>query len=133
MSAAAENADCVYACIAVLAGLYGLLALRMSMFRLAGSPGEAKPNSPLNRFSEVQLLTAEWIPVGAVLALALVQKGALPAFYRDCLFGTFTVARVTFAAAKLGFIPGLGFPLGVASMVSCYLATFGMAGALVAV
>jgi hypothetical protein len=94
-----DDGACVYACVGVLLLQYGLMALRMSMYRLAGSPGEGKPNSPLNRFSELQLLHAEWAPVGAILGLALLHQGKLPPFYRDCLIGSFALSRVAFTTA----------------------------------
>ena len=128
---APEGSECVFACIGTLFLLYVALAFRMSLYRLAGSPGEDKPNSPLNRFYEVQMLTAEWVPVGAILALALLYKGTLPSFYIDCLVGSFTLSRILFAAAALRYIPI--FAVRVVAMSTCYLVTIAMAAALVAV
>ena len=116
---------CVYACIGVLTALYGLLALRMSFYRMAGSPGEDKPNSPLNRMYELQMLTAEWVPIGCVLGLALVQKNTMSPYYRDCLVGAFTVARLAFAGNSIARGPHL---VGMVSMITCYSATLLMAG-----
>jgi hypothetical protein len=124
-----DDGACVYACIGVLMLQHGLMALRMSMYRLAGSPGEGKPNSPLNRFSEQQLLHAEWAPVGAILGLALMHKGHLPPFYRDCLVGSFTLSRVCFSATPLLGLPHI---VDIVSMTACYLSTIAMAALLIA-
>ena len=121
-----EN-TCVYACIGVLTALYGLLALRMSFYRMAGSPGEDKPNSPLNRMYELQMLTAEWVPIGCVLALGLVQKNTMSPYYRDCLFGAFTVSRLAFAGNRIVSGPHL---VGMVSMITCYTVTLLMAGGI---
>ena len=113
-----------YASLGLLGGLCTALALRMSFYRLAGSPGEAKPNSPLNVLSEVQLLTAEWAPLGAFLALAAKQKGA-PALPVDILTATFVASRVTFVASRFvgdSFKMAVGFP----SMVVTYGAVAGL-------
>ena len=123
-----DASACVFACIGSLFTMYVLMALRMSFYRLAGSPGENKPNSPLNKFYEVQMLTAEWIPVGSILGLALLYKATLPGFYIECLVGGFTIARFVFTIVKLEYVP-VHF-LGVVSMTSCYICTLLMALAL---
>uniref|UniRef100_A0A7S1QVY1 Uncharacterized protein n=1 Tax=Neobodo designis TaxID=312471 RepID=A0A7S1QVY1_NEODS len=123
-----DPSGCVYACVGSLFVLYVLMALRMSFYRLAGSPGEDKPNSPLNRFYEIQMLTAEWVPIGAILSLALLYKGTLPGYYIECLVGAFTIARVAFVVVKLYVRIHVA---GVISMVTCYVATLLMALALI--
>jgi hypothetical protein len=112
-----------YLSLGILGALCGALALRMSMYRLAGSPGEDKPNSPLNRFSELQLLNAEWAPVGAFLTLAAIQRG-VPAASVNLLTALFVGSRLSFVASR--FMGKLQFPVGATSMTVTYVATFGL-------
>jgi hypothetical protein len=51
-----------FQCVGALSMLGGALAFRMSLYRLAGSPGDGNPSSPLSKMSELQLLTSEWTP-----------------------------------------------------------------------
>ncbi len=127
MSIAWGEDACVFASIGALFVLYVLMAMRMSFYRLAGSPGEGKPGSPLERFHEVQMLAAEWTPIGAGLALGLVVKGTVPSFYRSCLVGAFVASRFLFTVSKLNRLPMI---VNVVSMVTCYTAALAMALAI---
>lgn len=121
--------QCAYTSIAACGILYVLLALRMSFFRLAGSPGENKINSPLNRWYEVQMLTAEWTPIGIGLGLALLHKGTAPVEWVEWLLGAFCTARYIFALSRIWFT---FFPGSVVSMVTCYVSTAAMCALLIA-
>lgn len=111
-----------------LGGLCGLMALRMSMFRLAGSPGESDSKSPMNRFSEIQLLNAEWAPVGGFLILANILAKGQPSRV-NLLALAFVLSRLGFASKS--FMPSnLRFPVGFASMLVTYLSTLGLSGLL---
>lgn len=111
--------------VGALALLYGATAARMSAFRLAGSPGEDKVNSPLNRCWEANQLTAEWVGIGSALILAVGQKqlsgGELAA--AELAAFVFVAARWAFCARY--WLPrSLSFAIGVPSMVTCYGAFF---------
>ena len=124
------NADmqCVYACIGSMGVLSGILGFRMSMFRLAGSPGESDPESDLNRWYLANQLQAEWAPVGVGLGLALVAKGtaAKCACARNCI-AIFATARWAFVLAQL-FCPKIATM--APAMMSMYASTFAMGGML---
>jgi hypothetical protein len=118
-----------FASLGFLGAYSGALALRMSLYRLAGSPGEGNPNSPLERFSVQQLLNAEWAPVGAFLSLALVQQGSASRSSVDLLTAAFVASRVLFLAAH--YVPkALEEPLDIVAMSTTYLTTFAMSGML---
>ena len=119
----------VYTSMGALGVLYTALAFRMSMYRLAGSPGEDEPNSRLNRFHELQMLTAEWTPIGIGLGLALVFKNTAPTQWIELLVAAVVLTRYVFAATR---ILKLSYVFGVLSMTGCYIATFAMSGLLIA-
>lgn len=100
----------------------GLLALKMSFFRLAGSPGEQDPESPLNKWWLSQTLAAEWNPLCIGLFLAMHVKGddSDVAKYSAILL---TFARLVFGVRHL-FPKSLYFPIGFPSMVTSYAAVF---------
>ena len=125
-------------CIGVLGIQAGLQALRMSFFRLAGSPGESDPNSDLNRHYLAQQLTAEWNPLGMVLILAgrmIGNRGKKECCLQHCVF---TGAANLFVISRLGFTAGcLYFPqhhkkFGMPTMIGTYLSVFTMGGILAA-
>ena len=121
-----------FQCIGALGALAVALALRMSFFRLAGSPGEGKINSPLERMYEAQQLTAEWAPLGCVLILANMLKGSkeLELYVNYCAL-IFTVCRYVFVARYfLPFNKGLYMMCGMPTMIGCYTATAGLAAML---
>ena len=120
--------DVYFKCIGALAVLGGLQAFRMSMFRLAGSPGEQDPTSPLSKTHEKQQLTAEWNPVGFALLLALIlRKDTTP--LSKGLAVAFTASRFGFASTI--YLPkAVQFPVAFTSMIATYAATFGIGGAL---
>ena len=125
-------------CIGILALQSCFQALRMSFFRLAGSPGENDPKSDLNRHHLAQQLTAEWNPLGMVLILAnrfLVKDADGDSW--GCVFAIaanlFVLSRVTFTLRvlfyeKLSFLPNIALMM---PMIFCYAATAIM-GALLA-
>ena len=112
--------------IGSLGVLCGLLATRMSFFRLAGSPGEGNPKSALTRWSELQLLTAEWAPVGAFLVLANLQKGT-DLKTVQVLAAAFAASRWVFA---LNWLSLRSMAVSVPTMVTCYLVTFALSATL---
>jgi hypothetical protein len=115
-------------CVGALSLMSGALALRMSMFRLAGSPGEDKPNSPLNNWWLNQTLAAEWNPLVIGLLLALHVRGDNSTASVATAI-TLTAARFLFASKA--FAPkALAFPLGFGSMVTSYFAVFFLGGKL---
>ena len=122
MSASIEGLDTYFQCIGALTLLGGFQALQMSLFRMAGSPGERDPNSRLNKTSEMQLLTAEWNPVGICLMLALILRRDNSTFA--------TLFAVAFTAGRFLFWFRLYAPqatrhaLDYLSMILTYLATF---------
>ena len=120
--------DVYFKYIGALTLLGGFQAFRMSMFRLAGSPGEQDPTSPLSKTHEKQQLTAEWNPVGIALLLALIlRKDTTPLSKGLAL--AFTAGRFGFASTI--YLPkAVQFPVAFASMISTYVATFGIAGKL---
>lgn len=126
------NADmrCVYASIGSMGVLSGLLAFRMSLYRVAGSPGEDKEDSDLTNMYWTQQLNAEWVPVGVGLGLALVAKGTMQkcAVARN-LLALFCLSRWVFVAARLG-LRSNPMPLAFPSMMTTYAATFGMSAML---
>lgn len=115
-------------CVGALSLLSGGLALRMSFFRLAGSPGESDPNSPLNKWYETQCLAAEWNPLAVGLLLACFAKkdeSVLSAWMAVAL----TASRFTFAIRS--FAPKkLQFPIGFVSMNVSYAAVFVLGASL---
>ena len=114
-----------YQCIGALSLLGGALALRMSLFRMAGSPGENDARSPLNRTSEMQLLTAEWNPVGITLMLALILRRDTS--YLATLFAAlFTAGRFLFTL-RLYAPEFAAYPVGFIGMNLTYATTFGLA------
>ena len=117
---------CALMSVGSLGVLCGLMALRMSFFRLAGSPGEGNPRSAMTRWSEYQLLNAEWAPVGAFLVLANLQKGTVPAELVQILAATFAATRWLFAIDGIF----LGHKLGVPVMTTCYVATLALSATL---
>ena len=120
----------IFGSIGTLGAMSALMAFRMSMYRLGGSPGGDKPNSPLNKFSDEQLLHAEWAPVGAFLALAMYAKGT-SAEYTAYLIAAFTASRIVFTASM--FLSDSRRTLvGLPAMVTCYAATLGMSAMLIA-
>ncbi len=110
------------------------MALRMSLYRLAGSPGDGEPNSPLTIFSQYQLLNAEWAPVGAFLAIANVVKGSNKEWTNGLTFA-FVAARCLFAL--LSIMPplkskkSLQFCMAFPAMCTTYFSAFGLASLLV--
>jgi hypothetical protein len=115
-------------CVGALSLMSGALALRMSMFRLAGSPGEDKPNSPLNNWWLNQTLAAEWNPLVIGLLLALHVRGDNSTASVATAI-TLTAARFLFASKA--FAPKvLAFPLAFGSMVTSYSAVFFLGGKL---
>jgi hypothetical protein len=109
-------------CIGALSLLSGALALKMSMFRLAGSPGEADPESPLNRWWLSQSLAAEWNPlaIGLLLALHVRDDGSMVGYMGALVL---TAARFVFAMRSL--LPKRHWmTVGVPSMTVSYAAVF---------
>ena len=126
----ASDKQLFFGSVAALGALSAGLAFRMTAYRLAGSPGEGKPSSAMSRVSERQLLNAEWAPLGAALGVALWVQGAAPEWTAR-LMALFTATRFIFAAALL--VPeGARFGVVLPTMVTCYGATFAMAGLLAA-
>ncbi len=117
-------------CVGALGLLYGGLALRMSFYRMAGSPGEGKPDSPLTNMSELQLLTAEWVGAVAplIIAAGLKDDGPLTPYVGTAAI-VFTVSRYTFVS-KLLAPKALKYPIGFTSMNASYLSTFLLAASL---
>jgi hypothetical protein len=124
------NADmqCVYGCVGSLGVLSGILGFRMSLFRVAGSPGEADPESDLNKWYLANMLHSEWAPVGAGLALALVAKGTAQksAAARNCV-AIFATSRWIFTLAVL-FCDKIAIKMP--AMMSMYGTVFAMGGML---
>jgi len=60
VSSSSSNSDIIYGCCGALAILAGGLGVKMSQFRVAGSPGENDPNSALNKWYLHNQLVAEW-------------------------------------------------------------------------
>eukprot|EP00658_Telonema_sp_P-2_P052898 TRINITY_DN4122_c0_g1_i3.p1 TRINITY_DN4122_c0_g1~~TRINITY_DN4122_c0_g1_i3.p1 ORF type:complete len:156 (+),score=64.88 TRINITY_DN4122_c0_g1_i3:141-608(+) len=126
-------------CIGVLGIQAGLQAFKMTLFRLAGSPGEQDPNSDLNRHYLAQQLTAEWNPIGMVLILAgrtlMSHKDNEGCKTKNCIFSAaanaFVVGRLAFTAVVL-FAPQHHMKVAPAAMIATYLSTFTMAGLLLA-
>lgn len=115
-------------CVGALSLLSGGLALKMSMFRLAGSPGENDPASPLNNWWLAQSLAAEWNPVAIGLLLALhLRNDSSPVAYGFAL--ALTIARFVFAARVVA-PKSLWYSIGMPSMVTSYVAVFILGGKL---
>jgi hypothetical protein len=128
-----QEAALAYQSIGALGLLAVSLALRMSMYRLAGSPGENVVNSPLNRAYEAQQLTAEWTPLGICLILANLLK-VTPETQ-----GFLNIAAVTFCVCRYIFTARYFLPTGVANsirqvsilaMTTCYFAAFALVALL---
>jgi len=117
-----------YQSLGALGALCGLMALRMSMFRLGGSKGENDPKSEMNRFSEAQLLTSEWAPTGGFLILANILAKSQPTRV-NALALAFVVARVFFCA-KLLVPSNLRFPVSFSAMVATYLSVLALSALL---
>ena len=123
-------------CVGAIGALCGAMAWKMTLFRLAGSPGEGEEKSPLTKWYWAQQLTCEWASIGTPLLLALQMRN----LSEDTTKGkvakiaatVFTVTRFTFAIARTVAPDSLIFPLSAGSMVPTYAATFTMAGVLVA-
>lgn len=108
------------ACIGSLAGLSLTLALRMSFFRLAGSPGESDPNSNLNDWYLHQQLASEWNPLLMILFLALqVQKVDSPIATTAAVI--VTASRFAFFLKRFVPVQSLKFPLSFVAMNATYV------------
>lgn len=120
--------NCVYGCIGSLGVLSGLLGARMSVYRVNGSPGEADPNSELNRWHLANQLHAEWAPVGVGLGLALLARGTLQKSQTARnMVAVFATARWIFTLALL-FCDQMA--VKGPAMGAMYGTTFAMAGML---
>ncbi len=120
-----------YASLGALGLLSVSMALRMSFYRLAGSPGDGEPNSPLTIFYEYQMLNAEWAPIGGFLALANLLRDKNPEVTQLLTFGFF-LTRFFFAfnAVSGRKRSALRHMFNVANMTTCYLITFAMSASL---
>jgi hypothetical protein len=123
---------CPLKLIGAMGALCGALALRMSFYRLAGSPGEGEEDSCLTKCYWCQQLTTEWFAIGTPLMLAVYLKKPKGTLAKVAGISNlvFTATRFTFAGARL-FLPKehqikVGFP----SMLGTYAATFAFAGIL---
>lgn len=122
-------ADITYLqCAGALALVSGALGLKMSMFRLAGSPGEKDPESALNKWWLSQSLAAEWNPVVWALLFGLQFLGdfSVPS---KTLAVSLTASRIAFATRPLWSSKG-GYFVGFSSMIVTYLTTFLLASRL---
>jgi hypothetical protein len=117
--------------LGALGALSGAMALRMSFYRVAGSPGEDKPNSPLNQMHERQQLHAEWAPLGAFLGLALFVKGTANKTHVAYLMALFTATRYVFAATAF-LRRSKRMPVTMPAMIICYLTVFTQSALLIA-
>ena len=122
----------IFGCVGALAILGNGHGLRMSFFRVAGSPGEADPNSSLNKFYLAQQLTAEWN--GTLLPLFLALQAAK--ITDTAAVGTvvaITASRIAFGVKTTGVFPkAVVKPIGYVTMITTYLGTFYLGGRLIA-
>ena len=126
------SSTAILGCVGALAVLGNGLGLRMSFFRVAGSPGEADPNSPLQKMYLAQQLTAEWN--GTLLPLFLALNAAK--ITDSAAVGTvvaITASRIAFGVKVTGVTPSsLSKPIGYVTMITTYLGTFYLGGRLIA-
>ncbi|CUG05837.1 membrane-associated protein, putative [Bodo saltans] len=115
-------------CVGALSLLSGALAFRMSLFRLAGSPGEDKPNSPINNWGLTQCLAAEWNPLVIGLLLALHLRGD-NSTVSVATAVALTASRIVFAGRTVA-PKALAYPVSFGSMVTSYLGVFLLSGKL---
>jgi hypothetical protein len=115
-----------YLCIGLHGFLMAALMLRMSLFRMARTQGEGNPKSYFEQVHKVQLLTAEWSPMLALLTYVLhanaVSSGvALNPVALGAIIAA-TAGRYLFAARVI--LPVLGFPGATLSYVGFFLLSF---------
>lgn len=123
--------------LGVLGTLCTAMALRMSMYRLDGSPGDGVPFSPLTCFYDHQILTSEWAGIGGPLIVGLMLKSSVPREWTNALAAIFVLSRVVFAS-RVCLSPPKGkgnhkpyFYMGFPSMIVTYLSCFAMGALLI--